>query len=95
MFAILGLRSLYFVLAGVIGKFHLLKYGLSAVLAFVGVKMLVSEHLPDSDWHRRWVWWRGLLLASVLASLIIPAPTPPREPDPLTTPLAEAETSVP
>jgi tellurite resistance protein TerC len=43
VFAILGLRSLYFVLAGVIHKFHYLKLGLSAVLAFVGVKML----LPD------------------------------------------------
>ena len=43
VFAILGLRSMYFVLAGVIGKFHLLKYGLSVVLAFVGVKMLLSE----------------------------------------------------
>ncbi|NTU83773.1 MAG: TerC family protein [Chloroflexales bacterium] len=43
VFAILGLRSLYFVLAGVIHKFHYLKLGLSVVLAFVGVKML----LPD------------------------------------------------
>jgi tellurite resistance protein TerC len=43
VFAILGLRSMYFVLAGVIGKFHLLKYGLALVLAFVGTKMLVSE----------------------------------------------------
>ncbi len=43
VFAILGLRSLYFVLAGVIHKFHYLKLGLSAVLAFVGIKML----LPD------------------------------------------------
>jgi tellurite resistance protein TerC len=43
VFAILGLRSLYFVLAGVVHKFHYLKLGLSAVLAFVGVKML----LPD------------------------------------------------
>jgi tellurite resistance protein TerC len=46
VFAILGLRSLYFVLAGVIGTFHLLKYGLSVVLAFVGVKMLLSEVYP-------------------------------------------------
>ncbi|MEI8166606.1 MAG: TerC family protein [Chloroflexales bacterium] len=43
VFAILGLRSLYFVLAGVIHKFHYLKLGLSAVLAFVGVKMLLPE----------------------------------------------------
>jgi tellurite resistance protein TerC len=43
VFAILGLRSMYFVLANVIGKFHLLKYGLALVLVFVGTKMLVSE----------------------------------------------------
>jgi tellurite resistance protein TerC len=43
VFAILGLRSLYFLLAGVMHTFHYLKLGLSAVLTFVGVKML----LPD------------------------------------------------
>jgi tellurite resistance protein TerC len=43
VFAILGLRSLYFLLAGVIDKFYYLKLGLSVVLSFVGVKML----LPD------------------------------------------------
>ncbi|HEU5099435.1 MAG TPA: TerC family protein [Roseiflexaceae bacterium] len=43
VFAILGLRSLYFLLAGVMDKFHYLKLGLSAVLTFVGIKML----LPD------------------------------------------------
>ena len=43
VFAILGLRSLYFVLAGVIHKFHYLKLGLSVVLVFVGVKMLLVD----------------------------------------------------
>jgi tellurite resistance protein TerC len=43
VFAILGLRSLYFLLAGVIDKFHYLKLGLSIVLTFVGVKMLLPE----------------------------------------------------
>lgn len=43
VFAILGLRSLYFVLAGVMDKFHYLKLGLSTVLVFVGVKMLLAE----------------------------------------------------
>ena len=42
VFAILGLRSLYFVLAGAIEYFHYLKYGLSIVLIFIGVKMLVE-----------------------------------------------------
>jgi tellurite resistance protein TerC len=43
VFAILGLRSLYFILAGAVNQFHYLKLGLSAVLTFVGVKMLASE----------------------------------------------------
>ena len=48
VFAILGLRSLFFLLSGIITKFHFLRFGLSAVLAFVGVKMLVSGvmHIP-------------------------------------------------
>jgi tellurite resistance protein TerC len=48
VFAILGLRSLYFLLAGVIHKFHFLKLGLSVVLVFVGAKMLLTDlyHVP-------------------------------------------------
>ena len=48
IFAVLGLRSLYFLLADLMGKFHYLKYGLGLVLAFVGLKMLLSEwwHMP-------------------------------------------------
>ncbi len=47
-FAILGLRALYFALAGVMRMFHLLHYGLAAILSFVGVKMLIAEwyHVP-------------------------------------------------
>lgn len=44
VFAILGLRSLYFVLAGAIGYFRYLKYGLALVLAFIGFKMLIVEY---------------------------------------------------
>ncbi|MEN0060182.1 MAG: TerC/Alx family metal homeostasis membrane protein, partial [Bdellovibrio sp.] len=47
IFAILGLRSLYFLLAGVVDKFHLLKYGLAAVLVFVGLKMVWLNKLYD------------------------------------------------
>ena len=43
VFAILGLRSLYFALAGVMDKFHYLKIGLGVVLSFVGVKMLLAH----------------------------------------------------
>jgi tellurite resistance protein TerC len=41
--AVMGLRSMYFLLAGVVGRFHYLQLGLSVVLAFVGTKMLLSE----------------------------------------------------
>ena len=48
VFAILGLRALYFALAGILNRFHLLHYGLSAILIFVGIKMLAVEfvHIP-------------------------------------------------
>ncbi|HZL99752.1 MAG TPA: TerC family protein, partial [Planctomycetota bacterium] len=48
IFAILGLRALYFVLAGLLDRFHYLKLGLAAVLIFVGVKMLIEPwlHVP-------------------------------------------------
>ncbi len=45
IFAILGLRALYFMLAGAIDKFHLLKYGLAVVLIFVGLKMVWLNNL--------------------------------------------------
>jgi tellurite resistance protein TerC len=44
VFAILGLRSLYFMLGSAVEKFHLLRYGLSAVLLFVGLKMVWLDH---------------------------------------------------
>lgn len=47
IFAILGLRSLYFLLAGVVDKFYLLKYGLASVLVFVGLKMVWLNKLFD------------------------------------------------
>lgn len=70
VFAILGLRSLYFVLAGVMGKFHLLKYGLSVVLTFVGAKMLTETVWPIPIGVALGVVG-GVLLASVLLSLVI------------------------
>lgn len=48
LFAILGLRALYFLLADVADRFHLLKYGLAMVLVFIGTKMLIMPwyHVP-------------------------------------------------
>lgn len=47
-FAILGLRSLYFLIAGLLGKFEALKYGLSFILAFIGLKLMAGYFF---DWH--------------------------------------------
>jgi tellurite resistance protein TerC len=71
VFAILGLRSLYFALSGLMKLFHYLNYGLAAVLVFIGAKMLISVryHMPT-----------GIALAviaavlgvSILASVLFP-----------------------
>lgn len=79
VFAILGLRSLYFVLAGVVGKFHLLKYGLALVLVFVGVKMLLSDLVHLSIGVSLGVV-ATLLTGSVVLSLLFPHKGPPDEP---------------
>ncbi len=49
-FAIMGLRSLYFLLAGLIDRFEYLKFGLAALLAFAGVKMLLSDVIHLDVW---------------------------------------------
>jgi tellurite resistance protein TerC len=72
IFAILGLRSLYFALAGLINLFHYLKIGLSVVLTFVGVKMLLAEILPIPIGITLAVV-AGVILLSVGASILWPA----------------------
>ncbi len=52
VFAILGLRSLYFVLAGMIDYFRYLKIGLSVVLVFIGAKMLLDPHGQPPQWYQ-------------------------------------------
>jgi tellurite resistance protein TerC len=52
VFAILGLRSLYFVLEGAINYFRFLKYGLSIVLVFIGIKMLIDPHDLPPKWFQ-------------------------------------------
>jgi tellurite resistance protein TerC len=47
VFAILGLRSLYFALADIMDRFHYLKLSLAVLLALIGVKMLLNDFLPD------------------------------------------------
>lgn len=72
VFAILGLRSLYFALAGILGYFAYLKYGLSAILVFVGLKMTLADFFHVSTITSLLVI-AGILLVSVLMSYIIPA----------------------
>lgn len=72
VFAILGLRSMYFLLAGVVEKFQYLKMGLAIVLTFIGVKMLVTAvgiHIPI--WISL-IFVGVVLVSSVAASLIWP-----------------------
>jgi len=85
VFAILGLRSLYFVLAGAIGYFRYLKVGLSIVLAFIGVKMLLDPHLKEQEHGVREARWfqieidpnvslavvASIILTSMIFSLIV------------------------
>jgi tellurite resistance protein TerC len=72
VFAILGLRSLYFALSGVIDKFRYLKAGLSLVLIFIGLKMIYNypDWLPDIPTE----WALGvtavLIFGSILASIL-------------------------
>jgi len=73
VFAILGLRALYFAVAGVVDLFHHLHYGLSAILIFVGAKMLLSDfyHIPVPV---SLVFIVSMLGISILASVIWPHP---------------------
>ena len=71
VFAILCLRSLYFLLAGVIDKFHYLKLGLSIVLVFIGAKMLASGYIHVPTVISLLVV-AGVLAGSVVLSLMFP-----------------------
>lgn len=75
IFAVLGLRSLYFLLAAVVERFHLLKYGLAIILTFVGVKMI------GEPWFEVGIIWSlavilGVLGMSIAASQWWPATKP-------------------
>lgn len=71
VFALLGLRALYFALAGIMKLFHYLHYGLSLILVFIGIKLLLSD-----IYHIDMVWALGvvafILTGSVILSLLLP-----------------------
>jgi tellurite resistance protein TerC len=91
VFAILGLRSLYFVLAGAMRYFRYLKAGLSLVLVFIGVEMLLDPHDKISKWFQMEIpisislmVVAGIIFASMMVSMTVarrernrpPAPNP-------------------
>jgi tellurite resistance protein TerC len=65
IFAIMGLRALYFLLADMADRFHLLKYGLAIVLVFIGCKMLIAPwfHVP--------VHWSLAVVGAIIAASIL------------------------
>ena len=73
VFAILGLRSLYFVLAGAIGYFRYLKIGLSVVLIYIGVKMLLVIWHIEIPIGLSLGFVIGIILTSILASVVATA----------------------
>ena len=75
IFAILGLRSLYFLMAGVMDRFHLIKYGLASVLVFVGLKLSWLNEVFDGKFPIGWSLGiiGGLMGSSVVLSFLIPA----------------------
>ncbi len=71
IFAILGLRSLYFALAGLMESFRYLKYSLSVVLGFIGVKMLIEHPIETIPWLNIHLGWAGLKIPTVVSLAII------------------------
>jgi tellurite resistance protein TerC len=82
IFAILGLRSMYFLLAGLMDRFRYLKVSLVFLLAYIGVKMLVSHHFPIPN-HISLAFIAGILAVGILASLAAPRRAQPHLPSPL------------
>jgi tellurite resistance protein TerC len=77
VFAILGLRSLYFALAGMMDKFHYLKTGLGVVLSFVGVKMLLAHTAYKIDTVLSLGVIVAILTTAVVVSLLRPRKVEP------------------
>ena len=79
--AILGLRSMYFLISRMLTKFRFINYSLVVILAFVGVKMILSHNLEIPEWFSLGVIGASLG-GGIIASLLIPDPNPqPTEED--------------
>lgn len=71
IFAILGLRSMYFLISRMLDKFRYIHYSLVIILAFVGVKMILSHHIEFNEWLSLGVITISLL-GGIILSLVIP-----------------------
>jgi tellurite resistance protein TerC len=73
VFAILGLRAMYFLLAGMHERFHLLSYGLAIVLVFIGTKMLLIDvyKIPVT-------WSLGFTFVVLVATMVLSLKIPPK-----------------
>ncbi len=69
VFAILGLRALYFLLANIVSRFHLLKYGLALVLIFVGLKMVWLNNAFDGKFPI--TWSLGIICAIIAVAVVL------------------------
>ena len=78
IFAIMGLRSLFFLLLNIINLFHYLKYGLSVLLTFIGIKILLNDWLKELGFTTAMSLYivLGILAISILASIIFPKKEP-------------------
>lgn len=81
IFAILGLRAMFFMLAGAIERFHYLRWGLAVVLIFVGLKMVVLDHLSEGKFpvELSLAVIGAILGLSIALSLIFPKPAADRD----------------
>src|SRR5690554_1844225 len=71
IFAILGLRSMYFLISRMLDKFRYIHYSLVIILTFVGVKMILSHHIEFNEWLSLGVITISLL-GGIILSLVIP-----------------------
>ncbi len=81
VFAILGLRAMYFMLAGAVERFHLLKYGLAFILVFVGLKMVWLNGMFDGKFP---ITWSLAIIGALLAASIAASLWWPKRPEPVT-----------
>ena len=71
IFALLGLRSMFFLLAAIADKFRYLKIGVSVLLLFIGVKLLIQKYV-EIDAVMSLVFILAVLVVSIILSLVIP-----------------------